>query len=237
MSSTRPSAATEPPTSRRRRPRKLNREAANPSSSEPKPPTEARPQKTPDIKIEISALKTRVNDIEAAVQSLLEQRRLAAEGATTSDPAAGQRKVPRRRQRRRKKEGEKESEIEELERLRAELTMAGEELAALRDDRPLLPEPSRERSKNRDEEESDVEEIHRSDVAERPSASRAVTFSGSYRIPLPATVSERDLRAVKDGLSSVQNIARSFIEQSRSQEDDIRSREGKRSSTYRFTTL
>ena len=230
--------------SRRRKPRKLNREA---SSTVTKPPVIQSPP--PDVKNEISVLRNRVNEIETLVQDLLTQRRDEPESAAA--PAAAPKKSARRRQRRKKKaEGEQETEQEELERLKEDLRVAGEELATLKQSGPERVEEVRrgrkERSESRDDSrddigESDVEEIRRDSTPggtrNRPGTSRAVTFSGSYRIPLPTNVSDQDVRAVQRGLSSVQNIARNFMQQSREDPGRLQAMNGMEETLVQNPTL
>jgi hypothetical protein len=97
---------------------------------------------------------------------------------------------------------EGEGGVEELVRLEGELESARQDLAAFR------PRQTRK------DEEDDVEEIEREDMG-REKANRHVTLSGSYRIPLPASVSVDDVRQIQSGVSAAQNVARSFLEQRR----------------------
>jgi len=89
------------------------------------------------------------------------------------------------------------------------------------------------------EEDDDIEEIPRTTF---PSSTEpitnngngtvsrhSVTFSGSYRIPLPASISDRDVRAVQRGLSGVQSIAKKVLAEARATRSSS-------SSTYRAST-
>jgi hypothetical protein len=154
---------------------------------------------------EISALKSRVEDIETQVRDML-----AKMGQTTG-------KSSRRRLRRNKFEPG-ETEAEELERLRNDLVSANRELETLKRDSQVLmrTKPASDQVEPEEEEEEEIEEIQRSPEAlpARPGPSptqRSLTFSGSYRINLPAAVSDGDLQAVQTGISGVQNIARKVI--------------------------
>jgi hypothetical protein len=64
-----------------------------------------------------------------------------------------------------------------------------------------------------EDDDDDVEYIprpHASRAQVQP-PQRAITLSGSYRLPLPASVSEREMRAVQRGIAGVQNIARRVL--------------------------
>lgn len=103
-----------------------------------------------------------------------------------------------------------DEEVEELVRLEGELEVARQDLAAFR------PKGARKPSNQTyAEEEEDVEDIPRDEDRNAKSASRHVTLSGSYRIPLPASVSVDDVKHIQSGVSAAQNVARSFLEQRR----------------------
>jgi len=208
-----PSAPTEQTpagNSRRRRPRKLNRGASQPGGDAKK---EA--QQEADVKTEIDILKTRMRDIESQLIEILAK-------------VGEERKTPRRRMRAGKKgiasavdtEGE-DVQVKELERLEKSLGETRRQLAVLRrHSAPQRPQSSTPSATEVDE--SDVEEIHRTDGPRvtRPHApKRAVTLSGSYRIPIPSTVSDDDLKAVQRGLSGVQSIARNIATQANVHEE------------------
>lgn len=61
------------------------------------------------------------------------------------------------------------------------------------------------------DEDEDVEDI----PTHRVENNRSVTLSGSYRIPLPATVSIDDVKTIQSGVSAAQNVARRVLEQRR----------------------
>jgi hypothetical protein len=99
---------------------------------------------------------------------------------------------------------DEEEADEELERLESELDGARRDLANYRP-----------RSRRTVSDETDyVEEIPRRDAAEAP-VDRQVTLSGSYRIPLPASVHIDDVKTIQSGVSAAQNVARRVLEQRR----------------------
>jgi len=59
-----------------------------------------------------------------------------------------------------------------------------------------------------------VEEIPRSNgpAVEGNKEGKAVTLSGSYRIPLPASVSMSDVRNIQSGIASAHAVARGFLD-------------------------
>jgi hypothetical protein len=174
---------------RRRRPKKLN-------SNGDGTPTPTVKKKDPGISIEVEELKSRVKGIEAQVQELLHR------------PV--QPKTPRRRLRHQK--GQESEPVDEMEKLQRDLEAARGELANLK---------TRSEAAGSEENEEDVEDIPRlhGPGLERPRpADRAVTLSGSYRIPLPTSVREDDLVAIQRGISSAQSVARSFLD-ARTRED------------------
>jgi hypothetical protein len=201
-------------TPRRRRPKKLtsNGEGAGVSAAN---------KKDPGIGNEVEELKNRVISIEAQVQELLHR-------------PVPPNKSPRRRLRHQKgQEPETAPEpVDEMEKLQGDLETARGELANLRR-RAAAAEAQ-------DDEEDEVEEITRTQGPglERPSLpDRTVTLSGSYRIPLPTSVRNDDLLAIQRGISSAQNVARSFLD-SRTREDrgaGFRSQDGEQySCRYKF---
>jgi hypothetical protein len=143
---------------------------------------------------EIVALKRRVGEVEAQVYAI------------RSTSSAPERKGVRRRGR-----GRRESGNEDAERVTE--TEAG---AQPKIEKKITTETGKLVD---DVEEDEIEEI----VRERPEPRsererRGVTVVGSYRIPLPVGVSERDVQAVQRGLSSVSNIARRVMAEAKSSE-------------------
>jgi hypothetical protein len=201
----------------RRKPRKLNKEptpttaaveSTNAKSAPIEPPTSA----------EIEALKSRVRGLEAKVEELYKSGSIDRPGRSPRRRGKGrknssQQQVPTLSNPRSKVDDdadveeigrgdtaiEDEEGVEELVRLEGELESARQDLAAFR--------PRKGRTTSAD----DVEELPREDTA----GNRHVTLSGSYRIPLPASVSVDDVKNIQSGVSAAQNVARSFLEQRR----------------------
>ncbi|KAJ4320097.1 hypothetical protein N0V94_003567 [Neodidymelliopsis sp. IMI 364377] len=199
----------------KRKPRKLNKEPTSTS-------TATAPATTPiEAAAELEALKSRVRGLEAKVEELYK---------STPSPANTSTRSPRRRGKGRKNsssattatlgnlakdrqeqstplpnEGEQEEEEadEELSRLEGELEVARQDLARYR--------PSPRRTTTSDS----IEEIPRDGPATTTDANRQVTLSGSYRIPLPATLNPEDVKTIQSGVSAAQNVARSFLDQRR----------------------
>ena len=211
----------EAPQRQRRRPRKLNRDGANalsapaaatgPASGAPEPPVDQKKAgKAPSSNAELEALKSRVRGLEAKVEELYKA------GATAKGP--GSNRSPRRRGKGKKGasrqssaargEGAGGPEVAEnldeeegdIERLEADLAVARRHLASY------------------GAEDEDVEEIARdAPGVQAKSADRKVTLTGNYRIPLPTSVNVDDVRSIQSGIASAGNVARSFLEQRRSQ--------------------
>lgn len=120
-------------------------------------------------------------------------------------------------------ESEDEEGNEELVRLEGELAVARRDLESYHRQRPRHQQRRSHRLEADDEDF--VEDIPRTsspgvqDRRRPPNTTaadnRQVTLTGSYRIPLPATVSMDDVRNIQSGVSAAQNVARSFLEQRR----------------------
>lgn len=150
---------------------------------------------------EVQALKKKVGRIEMQLGEILEGS--SREGG---------------RKQRRGVEREDQASINAGERefanLQQELENALDELSSLhtREDNQIAI--SKRGTKPSDE----VEEISRLPPgmeARRRPLGRAVTLSGRYDIPLPATVRAGDLETIKRGINSAQNLARSFMDERR----------------------
>lgn len=185
--------------SRRRRPKKLNSASDKASASPSTAPGAPNPVRIePPVRPEIEALKSRVEGIESQLHELLQR----------APP-----KLSRRRQRQRKP-GEPEAQSEpqkELVQLESELRSARKELEHIRSRSSTRSERA---STIAEEEEEDVEEIPRPSaptVASRPTP-RAVTLSGSYRLPIPFSASEAELQSIQAGITQAQRLARRFLE-------------------------
>jgi predicted nucleic acid-binding Zn-ribbon protein len=185
-------AATEVKTAKRK-PRKLNKDATSTPAETVKSPISSKTLKKSSSTSELEALKTRVRELEAKVEDLYKT------GATL-DSRAG--RSPRRRGKGRKASStaqlsrtntiesdtgasdarvqavpdDYEEADEELVRLEGELEVARQDLEHYR------PRARRTRSN----ETEYVQEIPRSTGG--TAAERQVTLSGSYRIPIPASV-------------------------------------------------
>ena len=214
------SAANTP----KRKPRKLNKEPSATPIDTAKPSSSARPTSDVPSASDLEALKSRVRGLEAKVEELYR-------AGVISDSRPG--RSPRRRGKGRKTssatqvptlgtssriqeldgdddddveevpEAQKEEEAdEELVRLEGELEVARQDLESYR---------PRNRRRTTSNATSGVEEIDGS----LGGSSRQVTLSGSYRIPIPATVNLEDVQTIKSGVSAAQNVARSFLEQRR----------------------
>lgn len=226
----------------RRRPRKLNRETTNqasnntndesaplPGNTTTKPDSAAVDDKptTEATTAELEALKSRVRGLEAKVEELYKS---GASGRRTSDARS-----PRRRGKRKGSSATqvptvsttpKAGQIEELEDdddddiVYDELVRLEGELAVARRDLEAYGPRDRPRAK-RSPASADteyVEEIPRGEpgvVDTVNTGDRQVTLSGSYRIPLPASVSMEDVKNIQSGVSAAQSVARSFLEQRR----------------------
>ncbi|KAF2190242.1 hypothetical protein K469DRAFT_682364 [Zopfia rhizophila CBS 207.26] len=216
------------PNRQRRRPRKLNKE---PASTPNLPPTNTatvastNDTQTPASTTELEALKSRVRGLEAKVEELYESGVVRGMGARS----------PRRRGKGRKgsarqvpttttsAEGKKVEKVdeevdEELTRLEGELEIARRDLESYHPGSRTRP-----RTKRTDSEETEfIQAIEREggqgveDMVDM--RDRQVTLTGSYRIPLPASVSMADVRSIQSGVSAAQNVAKGFLEQRRAQQ-------------------
>jgi hypothetical protein len=208
----------------RRKPRKLNKDptqpAPNPSSKDASISEQAPPSST-----EIEALKSRVRGLEAKVEELYKSGSLDRPGRSPrrrgkGRKASSQQQVPTLNTASRATvedddddddddveeigrgdtgDGNDNEDVQELVKLEGELEVARRDLDAF---------------KPRKRGEDDIEEIPR-DEGGGSGSGRHVTLSGSYRIPLPASVSVDDVKHIQSGVSAAQNVARSFLEQRR----------------------
>jgi hypothetical protein len=200
----------------KKKPRKLNKEPTSTSSTTPATKDAASTEAA-----ELEALKSRVRGLEAKVEELYK-----------SAPATTTPRSPRRRGKGRKNssatttatlgnlsqkqdhqtqvQGEEEEADEELIRLEDELETARQDLALYN------PSSSRPRTRRTASEDTEyVEEIPRDRPGVNVGSDRQVTLSGSYRIPLPATLNPEDVKTIQSGVSAAQNVARSFLDQRR----------------------
>jgi len=184
--------------SRRRRPKKLPCEPDQAAANQKTPP-DVRTSiiQQPIVGNEIEALKGRVESIEAQLHELLQR----------TPP-----KLPRRRQHQRRS-GEVEVQDEELRRLEGELRSARQELEHIRT-RSIARSGTRSdtASTSLEEEKDDVEEIPRTSGPLPSPTHRAITISGSYRLPIPFTASEPEVRSLQAGISSAHRLAQRFLD-------------------------
>jgi hypothetical protein len=203
----------------RRKPRKLNREpvAEQTPTTTSKPNTAAitaPPKASPN---ELEALKSRVRGLESKVEELYlvaesrggrspRRRGKGRKGSSSTQvPTLSTTAEPVRAD---DDEGEAD---EELVRLEDELEIARRDLDSFQP----RTRPRTKRSVSGDTEY--VEEIPRDDIGgtSETAVDRQVTLSGSYRIPLPSSVSMNDVKTIQSGVSAAQNVAKSFLEQRR----------------------
>jgi hypothetical protein len=214
----------------RRKPRKLNKDPTPvPAPVTTTTKTKAASSAEPPTATEIEALKSRVRGLEAKVEELYKTGSLDRPGRSPRRRGKGrkgssQQQVPTLSTSKAKATEEdddieeigrgdnadsaveEEEGVEELVRLEGELEVARQDLAAFR------PRKGRATSTLDDD---DVEDIPRESTTSGTTNGRHVTLSGSYRIPLPASVSVDDVKHIQSGVSAAQNVARSFLEQRR----------------------
>lgn len=204
----------------RRKPRKLNKEPASTTSATASKETVL----TEPSATEIEALKSRVYGLEAKVEELYKSGNLDRPGRSPRRRGKGrkgssQQQIPTLSSTKTTVDDDDDIEeigrgddveegVEELVRLEGELEVARQDLAAFQ---PHGKRTSSSQTRAYDEE--DVEEISRDETD--TGSGRHVTLSGSYRIPLPASVSVDDVKHIQSGVSAAQNVARSFLEQRR----------------------
>jgi hypothetical protein len=218
-----PAAATS--TKPRRKPRKLNKEPT-PASTPTTTTTTAKAP--PDPTLELEALKSRIRSLEAKVEDLYK--------STDTRPGPGAARSPRRRGKGRKNsssnttatlgtlsrearaaDDDEEEADEELTRLEGELDTARRDLANYRprsSRRPASSSSNNGPSASAVDDGDFVEEIPRA-AAQSDGTDRHVTLSGSYRIPLPASVNIDDVKTIQSGVSAAQSVARRVLEQRR----------------------
>jgi hypothetical protein len=211
----------------RRKPRKLNKDPVSmtPASASKETALVEIPSAN-----EIEALKSRVRGLEAKVEELYKSGSLDRPGRSPrrrgkGRKASSQQQVPTLSTTKPTVDEDDDVEeigrgdggddaeeegVEQLVRLEGELEVARQDLAAFR------PRGKRTSSaQTKVEEEEDIEEISRDESGTSTANGRHVTLSGSYRIPLPASVSVDDVKHIQSGVSAAQNVARSFLEQRR----------------------
>jgi hypothetical protein len=227
--------AAEPPTASnkpRRKPRKLNKDPTPatitipPTNTTSTTPSAGEKPSEAAAAAELEALKSRVRGIEAKVEELYKNGTLERPGRSPRRRGKGrkissQQQVPTlastatqqsRVQEVQDDEGDEEIADEELVRLEGELEVARQDLAQYRPRGKRTA--SQQTSQTYIDDDEEVEEIPRGGDASGGS-SKHVTLSGSYRIPLPATVNTEDLKTIQSGVSAAQKLASGFLEQRR----------------------
>ena len=199
-----PNAPATTGPNRKRRPRKLNKDRPADGAAGSGPSNAANNEGEGAVNHELEALKSRVRGLEAKVEELYK-----------TSPG----RSPRRRGKGRKGSNQTQpadptpanaadaADEAELQRLEGELASARQDLATA--SRPLRRRPARTASGG-----DDVEEVPRLNgpAVERDKDGKAVTLSGSYRIPLPASVSMSDVRNIQSGIASAHAVARGFLD-------------------------
>jgi hypothetical protein len=107
----------------------------------------------------------------------------------------------------------------ELTRLEADLALARRDLHLASSSSSARPRPTKRHPSSTT---TPIEEIPRDTppgVDSSPqtwhTGDRQVTLTGSYRIPLPASVSMEDVKSIQSGVSAAQNVARGILEKRR----------------------
>ena len=199
-----PNAPATTGPNRKRRPRKLNKDRPADGAAGSGPSNAANNEGEGAVNHELEALKSRVRGLEAKVEELYK-----------TSPG----RSPRRRGKGRKGSNQAQpadptpanaadaADEAELQRLEGELASARHDLATA--SRPSRQRPARTASGG-----DDVEEVPRLNgpAVEGDKDGKAVTLSGSYRIPLPASVSMSDVRNIQSGIASAHAVARGFLD-------------------------
>jgi len=218
----------------KRKPRKLNKE--------PTPTSNAPEKGLSTDNAELEALKSRVRGLEAKVEELYKSTPTSGSGvaaprsprrrgkgrktssstttATLSNLAGKRDKEGQQQQQQQQQDtavDDEEEADEELDRLESELEVARQDLALYHPGGggtgQATGRPRARRSGSEDAD--DVEEVPRERPGVQVGSDRQVTLSGSYRIPLPATLNPEDVKTIQSGVTAAQNVARSFLDQRR----------------------
>ncbi|KAJ4334204.1 hypothetical protein N0V87_007045 [Didymella glomerata] len=200
----------------KKKPRKLNKEPTTTPST-----TSAAKDAVSSEAAELEALKSRVRGLEAKVEELYKttpstatprspRRRGKGRKNSSATTTATLSNLSQKKDQQIQAQGEEEEADEELVRLEDELETARHDLALYN------PTSSRPRTRRTASEDTEyVEEIPRERPGVNVGSDRQVTLSGSYRIPLPATLNPEDVKTIQSGVSAAQNVARSFLDQRR----------------------
>ena len=197
----------------KRKPRKLNKEPTSTSAEGVK--------SLSNEAAELEALKSRVKGLEAKVEELYKSTSATAprsprrrgKGRKTSSATTTATLGNLAQSKDKGEELEDEEADEELNRLESELETARQDLALYQPSYGSRTRPGAKRTASEDTEL--VEEIPRDAPGVSVGSDRQVTLSGSYRIPLPASLNPEDVKTIQSGVSAAQNVARSFLDQRR----------------------
>jgi hypothetical protein len=170
------------------------------------------------ISIEVETLKSKVKEIEAQVQEILHRPTAPQAPSKSARRRAKHQKGQTATQSVSKHDNDDSEQVNysearhDLEKLQNELQDAQGELSGLKAKKSSFPS-----SDDTAMEDEDIEDIPRLEgpgleVQQRRPLGRSVTLSGSYRIPVPVDVSDDDFTAIRKGIKSAQNIARTFID-------------------------
>jgi hypothetical protein len=202
-----PNAPATTGSNRKRRPRKLKKDRPADGAAGSGPSNAANNEGEGAVNHELEALKSRVRGLEAKVEELYKtspgrsprRRGKGRKGSKPADPAPANAAAA--------DAAAEAANDAELQRLEGELASARQDLATA--SRPSRQRPARTASGG-----DDVEEVPRlsGPAVEGDKDSKAVTLSGSYRIPLPASVSMSDVRNIQSGIASAHAVARGFLD-------------------------
>lgn len=195
---------------RKRRPRKLKKDRPADGAAGSGPGNAANNEGEGAVNHELEALKSRVRGLEAKVEELYKTSpgrspRRRGKGRKGSNQAQPADPAPANAAAADAAAAEAANEAE-LQRLEGELASARHDLATA--SRPSRQRPARAASGG-----DDVEEVPRlsGPAVEGDKDGKAVTLSGSYRIPLPASVSMSDVRNIQSGIASAHAVTRGFL--------------------------
>ncbi|KAH9877811.1 hypothetical protein J1614_003028 [Plenodomus biglobosus] len=208
----------------RRKPRKLNQDTTSDPRLENASPLVAAISTVQDPMAELDALKSRIRGLEAKVEALYESGTKLQPSRSSHRRGKGRKISPSNRapalntptvtinarDEDHKHDAQEEEADEELVRLEGELEVARRDL----DSYSHCPHTRRTSSWHSND---GIEEIP-TDVGNVNTiiqGDKQVTLSGSYRIPIPTSVSIDDVKTIKSGVSAAQNVARTFLEQRR----------------------
>ena len=204
-----PNAPATTGPNRKRRPRKLNKDRPADGAAGSGPSNAANNEGEGAVNHELEALKSRVRGLEAKVEELYKTSpgrspRRRGKGRKGSNQAQPADPTPANAADTAAAEAANEAELQRLEG----------ELASARQDLATASRPSRQRPARTASGGDDVEEVPRLNgpAVEGDKDGKAVTLSGSYRIPLPASVSMSDVRNIQSGIASAHAVARGFLD-------------------------